>query len=196
MKLEALSMKKRKTAQEARTSRSVGVALAILPGLASSLPDASVACDSIKVKAGGKRGGGGGTSEQYEEEKEQLNRVQKHDAFVTMGVGALRAHLLNTVPAPTASAPPVVNTPKRPPPSGQVARHVAATANQQGQQPRMTQSLQAKAAERRNHKKAMAEKALRMGASKRRDVQQQTLGGLLGGKQRGRIGEKRPKDLQ
>lgn len=153
------------------------------------------------------------------DERDQMQRVTQHDAFVGMGVEALRAHLTNTVMSSSSAAAAAPTT------NNDVKKGTAATAKRSNNNNKSdelsskqnnnkmakrddqhnTDEAQSVAAQRRAFKKRQAEQLLEMGAEKRGDVKRQTFGSLLGGvkkqkedaqlQRRGRIGDKRPKNL-
>lgn len=163
------------------------------------------------------------------EERDQMQRVATHDAFVDMGVDALRAHLTNTVMSSSSVAATPNNNTNANTNSSMNKGMAAATAKRAkshnhksadvsgGQKNKKRDDhqhnnvdddeAQAVAAQRRQFKKRQAEQLLEMGAEKRAGVKRQTFGSLLAGvvkKQkegalpqhtRGRIGDKRPKNL-
>lgn len=149
------------------------------------------------------------------EERDQMQRVVQHDAFVDMGVDALRAHLTNTVMPSSTSANDVNKTT-----TATVTKRWNNKKSEQQQHNKVTkrdqsnadeEETQSVAAQRRQFKKRQAEQLLEMGADKRGHVKRQTFGSLLGGvkqkgdddlqqqqqqkQRRGRIGDKRPKNL-
>lgn len=196
-KLEVLQKEKRKALQQKQLKKSVGQALSILPNLKDSLPSIEHEADDAQQKGGDlKKNSNKSWSKLIQEEKFQMEKVQNHEAFINMGIDALKTHLSHTVLAANSSTS---NNP-----SNKHDKRVQKPKNNQKhkqasdlyKQP--NNSIESKAAERREYKKMMAEKAVKISSKKRNDVKLQSLTSLLGGKHvktRGRIGEKRPKQL-
>lgn len=146
------------------------------------------------------------------DEKQQMERVLKHDAFINTGLDALTSHLSNTVSCQAAEIPPPLPTNK---PKSKDNEKIPSTSNHTrtkrkhndgadeiGGKPKSRSTTATDA--RRQYKKDMAQLSLQKGAKKRSQVVHQSFKSLLGGNasgntrpsaSRGRIGEKREKDL-
>lgn len=137
-------------------------------------------------------------------ERGRLQAVMAAPRFVDGGLEALRNHLESTMSTDATAVPPPVASSKR----SKRARGMAKAAQmRQGEKGRdkMDEATREQIARRKEYKADSAAEAMRMGKNvskkkgkrtgKDEEIGPQTLGDLLGGKRRGRIGEKRDKML-
>lgn len=213
-----VATRKLKTRDE-RISRAVGSALAQLPllGAALPLPDAFAARADAEGGGdrngngnrdgdgdGGDRSGGGGLRHRrfgtvVREEGAQMQMVRAHASFKQEGIEALRQHLENTV-GDGGSTGQTDGAKARHAKGG--AKHKKGKAKGGSNSSKMADVEEDAEGERmrrrRDAKKRMADvAAARRAAGRTLQVQTQTMRSMIGGGvgRRGRIGEKRPKDL-
>lgn len=200
-RLEDLQNSKLANLIQKRAQKQVGQALSLLHGLKDSLPSAEGDGNSAEQQQKNKNQS---WSQLVQQEKNQMDKVRNHEAFVNMGLDALTVHLSNTVSQAVASATGNTRGTQGPKVGGKANKKGKSNTYMTKQQNRNEQgkqtggSIERNAAERREHKKKMAEQAVRMASKQRAQSKPQTLSSLLGGKHassRGRIGEKRPKQL-
>lgn len=206
-KLHLLSQQRREQQRHQRLSHTVGKALAVLPDMALALPSLDDKKDDDEGDGGGGRGGRGLRGLPHREwgktvkaERERLGRVQAHEAFVGMGVEALRAHLSHTVGGggSVGRVGTTVGTKRRVTEGGGGKRKrgkgkggaTAAHGTGEGGDGEEEESAAERVAGRRERKKRMGERAAQLRAKGRGEVKTQTFKSLLGGgERRGRIGQ-------
>lgn len=205
--IEKLEQDSKSKKQKSKTSKKdLGPALAILGKIADELPKTQAEPEkpnyrNRSVTNHRKR------TKIAEEEREQVQRVQQHEAFKSNPVEALRQHLMNTVSSDPSEIPPAlkpgmagapkigkVDTKEKQKKAGKEVDTSGMSVPDKETMEKLREEARERVVRKREQKAVYAAAAIK---HKRRKtsgkIEKQTLSGLLARGGRGRIGVKRPK---